>query len=1064
MSERILKALMQLFALIAKVDGVNDNGRSVVENFLKQQLNAELVNQYLDLFEEYLEKHHKISKRKEGKERKRTSVNSVKVLRICTQINEELQQKQKIVVLIRLLEFTFSGNYSDQEIEFVTTVAETFNISGDEFRESMAFVVSNDDKIPDNENFLIIHKEDVASYKKAKEINTPLLEGAVKILRLEESGNYIAKYCGEEAIYINGQVIENNRVYFLAHGSSIRSKKLNPIYFSDISSKYRTQEETQRIDFIVNKLEYKFPAGNTGLHELNLADNSGNLIGIMGASGAGKSTLLSLLNGTLTPTSGSVKINNIDIHHQKEDLEGVIGHISQDDLLIEDLTVFENLFYNTKLCYDGLSEKTIVKKAIEMLKSLGLHEIKDLKVGSPLNKKISGGQRKRLNIALELIREPQVLFVDEPTSGLSSRDSENIMDLLKELALKGKLVFVVIHQPSSDIFKMFDNLMILDTGGFPIYYGNPVESVIYFKKAINHVSANESECHHCGNVNPEQIFNIIETKVVDEYGNITEERRIPPKTWNEVYREKIDNKDLKVKSVEMPKGNYKIPKKINQFKVFFIRDILSKIANTQYMLINFLEGPFLAFILSYLVKFYSTESGPDARYLFRYNENITAYLFMSVVVALFMGLTVSAEEIISDRKILKRETFLNLSRFSYLSSKTAIMIIISAIQTISYILIGNLILGIEGMFLDYWLVLFSCSLFANMLGLNISSAFNSVVTIYILIPILLIPQLLLSGVIVKFDKLNPTLSSQTVVPIAGEMMASRWAFEALAVNQFKENAFERDYYHYDKAMSIANYKKNFWVSSMKTNLTMAIKYRQPLKEKDEERAAKRKIDFQEKINLVINEIENEVTYLSNLHKQFKQVKSEEIKTALEKNLNANQRSSVLKIVAQSQQKLKNTESFNSLTAKEINNTLQIIKDFYIKMYNVFARLKNKKIAYIRSQENGKKNFIDKRDTYQNENLTDLVKNKNEMNKIIEFDGQLVQKSDPIYRDAKGFRAHFFAPSKQFLGYSLDTFWMNVFVILGMAFTLFVLLYFNVLKRTLDWIGEISKMIGLSKSE
>ena len=144
-----------------------------------------------------------------------------------------------------------------------------------------------------------------------------------------------------------------------------------------------------------------------------------------------------------------------------------------------------------------------------MLMSIGLYEIKDLKVGSPLNKKISGGQRKRLNIALELIREPSVLFVDEPTSGLSSRDSENIMDLLNELSLKGKLVFVVIHQPSSEIFKMFDNLMILDTGGFQIYYGNPVDSVIYFKEAIKHEGANESECQSCGNVNPELIFNII---------------------------------------------------------------------------------------------------------------------------------------------------------------------------------------------------------------------------------------------------------------------------------------------------------------------------------------------------------------------------------------------------------------------------------------------------------------------------------------------------------------------------------------------------------------------------
>ncbi len=165
------------------------------------------------------------------------------------------------------------------------------------------------------------------------------------------------------------------------------------------------------------------------------------------------------------------------------------------------------------------------------MESLGLWESKDLKVGNPIQKVISGGQRKRLNIALELIREPSVLFIDEPTSGLSSRDSENIMDLLKQLTLKGKLVFVVIHQPSSDIFKMFDRLAILDIGGYPIYYGDPVESVIYFKTLSNQVNSDESECHACGNVNPEQIFNIIESKVVDEFGNPTNHRKISPKEW-----------------------------------------------------------------------------------------------------------------------------------------------------------------------------------------------------------------------------------------------------------------------------------------------------------------------------------------------------------------------------------------------------------------------------------------------------------------------------------------------------------------------------------------------------
>lgn len=169
---------------------------------------------------------------------------------------------------------------------------------------------------------------------------------------------------------------------------------------------------------------------------------------------------------------------------------------------MEDLTVFENLYYNAKLCFDGLSDYKLNKMVVSTLKDLGLHEIKNLKVGSPLNKKISGGQRKRLNIALELIREPSVLFVDEPTSGLSSRDSENIMDLLKELALKGKLVVTVIHQPSSDIYKMFDKLFILDTGGYPVFYGNPIDAIGYFKSQINDVTSEEVECFNCGNVNP----------------------------------------------------------------------------------------------------------------------------------------------------------------------------------------------------------------------------------------------------------------------------------------------------------------------------------------------------------------------------------------------------------------------------------------------------------------------------------------------------------------------------------------------------------------------------------
>ena len=195
---------------------------------------------------------------------------------------------------------------------------------------------------------------------------------------------------------------------------------------------------------------------------------------------------------------------------------------------MEDLTVFENLYFAARLCFGHFTKEETAERVAKVLNSLGLSEIRHLKVGSPLQKTISGGQRKRVNIGLELLREPTILFVDEPTSGLSSRDSENIMDLLKELSLRGKMIFVVIHQPSSDIYKMFDTLIILDVGGFQIYYGNPVEAVTYFQEIINAATKTPGACPECGNINPEQVFNIIETRVVNEFGRFTNTRKISP--------------------------------------------------------------------------------------------------------------------------------------------------------------------------------------------------------------------------------------------------------------------------------------------------------------------------------------------------------------------------------------------------------------------------------------------------------------------------------------------------------------------------------------------------------
>lgn len=1039
---------MQLFAIIARVDEEIDSqepvttgdGRKIVEAFLKQELGAAAVEEYLSVFDEFLISYQGTSKKKDGK-RKKTSVHSVKVLRICTQINEELAQRQKIIVLFRILEFINANEVvDDQELEFAQTVADTFNVSMKEYNKIRDFVEAPITRRMDDPDMLYVTNVRQENFEQAKHIYSEGIEGELRVIRIKSVNFYFFKYLGESELNLNGQPLMPGRHIILNQGSSIRSSKVQPIYYSDIIAKYLSDQTSSKIVFKTEDVIYRFKGGKIGLHNFNFAEESGSLLGIMGGSGAGKSTLLNILNGNYTPSEGKVTINGVDIHREKNQIEGVIGYVSQDDLLIEELTVFQNLYYNAKLCFGGMSNKHIAKKVLKTLSALGLYETKDLKVGSPLEKTISGGQRKRLNIALELIREPSVLFVDEPTSGLSSRDSENIMDLLKELALKGKLVFVVIHQPSSDIFKMFDKLLILDQGGYPIYNGNPVDAVMYFKKRINHVKSDESECITCGNVNPEQIFNIIESKVVDEYGNQTHHRKVAPKEWNEKYLELLEKDPGEIEDAhEIPESTFKKPGKFKQLGIYFIRDVLSKLTNRQYMVINLLEAPALAFILAFFVKFYNLEEGAD--YVFKANQNIPQFIFIAVIVALFIGLTVAAEEIIKDQKILKRESFLNLSKGSYLASKITIMFIISAVQMLFFVLVGNFILEIHGMWFEYWMVLFSLSCFANLLGLNISASFNSVKVIYILIPILIIPQLLFSGVIVKFDKLNPMFGDESAVPLIGNVMASRWAYEALAVTQFKDNSYNEIYYDYYKKKSFATWKKDYWLQELnakmdyvKTNIEDVREYQSVDELKGEDSA--KFIGVENSLLVLRNEIEREHNFIQN-------VKCENCIETLTR------------------------DKCDESTYSNVKYYFDILKNHYKSIVDTNKRRIDEKNSEI-VEKYGKDKYLELVDNNTNEALEQFTTNKTDLSKLVEVNGYLIQKSDPIYLDPydKSFwKAHFYAPRKKILMLDtyVPTYWANVVVIWIMSIILIVTLYFDALKKFLGGMEKLFSKIKFRRS-
>ena len=560
MSEPLLKAIIKLFAIVAKEDDVTIDERKEIELFLEDNVSDKSRDKYMQEFDEYCEK---IITEADSHSEELKNIDN-----LCTEINSELTQKQKMVIIIQLIGIILAdGIISDREEELVHHIGDCFNITNKEIELIKGFFISDSSIKVNSKSILIIDNQEESEGLNYKHIYRKSLDGFISIIYLEKSESLFIRYMGNSDLFLNGVPLSSSKIRVFGVGSSIRGEGFDPVYYGDIISQFINTEGIPNISFEASNISYKFPNGKLGLRDVTILEESGGLIGLMGASGAGKSTLLNVLNGTDSPTDGKVLINGIDIHNDKSSIEGVIGFVPQDDLLVEDLTVYQNLYYAGKLCFKDLSKEELDNLVNKTLRSLGLLETCDLKVGSPLQKTISGGQRKRLNIGLELLREPSVLFVDEPTSGLSSRDSENIMDLLKELSLKGKLIFVVIHQPSSDIFKMFDKLVILDTGGYQIYNGNPVEAVVYFKRIIKMLASDQGECITCGNVNPEQIFNIIETKVIDEYGNFTTERKISPQQWNKFFTEQISIPSVKT-SKEDPPASLRIPGKFRQTGIF----------------------------------------------------------------------------------------------------------------------------------------------------------------------------------------------------------------------------------------------------------------------------------------------------------------------------------------------------------------------------------------------------------------------------------------------------------------------------------------------------------------
>jgi ABC-type multidrug transport system ATPase subunit len=575
----------------------------------------------------------------------------------------------------------------------------------------------------------------------------------------------------------------------------------------------------------------RFRNGDLALDGLSFSVQRGEMVCVMGASGCGKSTLMRMLSGQFTPVHGEVLLNGRSLYANHDSLRRYVTYVPQYDAFDEHLTIEENLDFAAAIRSPHLSRRERQRRIDGKLAELGLNERRASVVGSAQKKILSGGERKRLNIGLDMISPADIFLFDEPTSGLSSKDSEHVIEIIRGMA-HNKIVMVTIHQPTSRIFQMFHKVLLLDKGGKMVFFGTPHETLQYFADAehVQHYGTALGATDVGDTARPEFIFDVLETPLRDLSGDIIFEennrgqlvpaRRYSPDYWRDKYEAYRLVKDVRAAPIArgdgpptaqiMPIQRRREPirwrEEWGQFHTLLQRAFISKIRNRANLLITLLVAPTLALLIGFVLRY--AESG---RYDFASAFHIPTYLFMSLVVAMFLGLTNSFDDITRDRSVLLRERNLNVRLGYYVAAKTITLAFFAIIQCALYAWVGDALLAVRGVFWIVFFALFLTVMSGIAIGLLVSSLVTESKTAVLVIPAVLIPQIILSGALIKYEEMNRNLDfaytveqwfekhpdsaqaprSDLQVPFLCEFVPMRWSYEALIYAQAKLNPLTR---------------------------------------------------------------------------------------------------------------------------------------------------------------------------------------------------------------------------------------------------------------------------------
>ena len=488
-----------------------------------------------------------------------------------------------------------------------------------------------------------------------------------------------------------------------------------------ISLEGRSKNLNQELAISAFGIEKTYSDGTKGLKKMDLSIPSKSIVAIMGPSGCGKSTLLKALNGDNPPSKGKVFLFNQELSANWQYLKTQIGYVPQDDIVHQQLTVKQCLYFTAKLRLDNIQDEDIDKKINQVLTDLKILSKKNTIISS-----LSGGQRKRVSIGVELMTDPLIMFVDEITSPLDPQTVEDVLSIMKDLAEKGTTVLIVTHKP--DDLEYMDEVIFMAEGGHIVYQGDTRKYKEYFK---------------------------VKT-AVSVFSQIS---GIKSKTWIEKYRNPRPLSNSSVSKGLRYKSETSI---IDQYKWLTIRYFTIKMNDKVNSFLMLVQAPIIAILICLIFK----------------NIN-SAVLFMIAISSIWLGAQNSAREIVCEQPIYKRERMFNLNIFPYIFSKITVLSFFSVIQSFIFILILYIkyntgIVHLNNPFyLFIWMVFLSIS--ASFLGLLLSSIVKTSERAMTVLPLILLPQIMLAGIISQVSNL--------IVEFISYLVLSRWGVEGFHILQ-----------------------------------------------------------------------------------------------------------------------------------------------------------------------------------------------------------------------------------------------------------------------------------------